>query len=369
MMSARVAVEKAADQVDEAVGISFRTSFSAALSLLLLRGMEDMSTKDEAYEVLLLVIGVVAGCRRWQQADLANPDRRADLIMPYLILILPTASARKELIHVFSLAGVVVNTDVKLAIEQGGFVRLLEQIHKGDVARESQPDYILYPSILAAMMHKTRSEQEITILSRILASDIAWVDPAMSLLVVESLTPTLASSALNGPSARLAHLLHDVLTRLALTRPQFDPDAAQLGPAHGDGLSLDTAAATAAMRKSVSTGMAGFGGHVPASPALSTMTGNRVSNLPPARIRDESADRNVRASTRSQDAASMLSRHSSTPSLLASDSFDRCMIPAHRDYLARIGFGGLGHIVSFDAIAFQWRELAELASLVVDQML
>ncbi|KAJ2760085.1 hypothetical protein IWQ56_005570, partial [Coemansia nantahalensis] len=120
---------------------------------------------------------------------------------------------------------------------------------------------------------------------------------------------------------------------------------------------------------SVSTGVAGFGGHAPSSPALSTIAGNRASNLPPARARDDAADRNLRASSRSQDAASMMSRHSSTPSLLAGDTFDRCMVAAHRDYLTRIGFGGLGHIASFEAAPHQWRELAELASLVVDQML
>ncbi|KAJ2297993.1 Ras GTPase activating protein ira2, partial [Coemansia sp. RSA 2706] len=182
LMAARVAVEKAADQVDELVGISFRSSFGAALSLLLLRGMEDMSAKDDAYEVLLQIISIVASCRKWQQADTANPDRPCDLILPYMILVLPTASVRKEMGHVFSAAGVVVNADVKASIEHGGYVRLLEQIHKNDIARKSQSDYILYPSILAAMLHRSRSDQEIMILYSILASNITWVDTTMSLL-------------------------------------------------------------------------------------------------------------------------------------------------------------------------------------------
>ncbi|KAJ2322692.1 Ras GTPase activating protein ira2, partial [Coemansia sp. RSA 2702] len=184
LMAARVAVEKAADQVDELVGISFRSSFGAALSLLLLRGMEDMSAKDDAYEVLLQIIAIVAGCRKWQHADAANPDRPCDLILPYMILVLPTASVRKEMGHVFSAAGVVVNADVKASIEHGGYVRLLEQIHKNDIARKSQSDYILYPSILAAMLHRSRSDQEIMILYSILASNITWVDTTMSLLVM-----------------------------------------------------------------------------------------------------------------------------------------------------------------------------------------
>ncbi|KAJ2707040.1 hypothetical protein H4S00_007053, partial [Coemansia sp. D1744] len=168
LMSARVAVEKAADQVDDLVGISFRSSFSAALSLLLLRGMEDMSSKDEAYEVLLQVIGVVASCRKWQQADQITTDRKCDLILPYMILILPTASVRKELAHVFTTAGFAIGAETKASLEHGGCVRLLEQVHKIDIARKCQSDYILYPSILAAMLHKSRSDQEITILYSVL---------------------------------------------------------------------------------------------------------------------------------------------------------------------------------------------------------
>ncbi|KAJ2126845.1 hypothetical protein IW136_006566, partial [Coemansia sp. RSA 678] len=224
LMSARVAVEKAADQVDDLVGISFRSSFSAALSLLLLRGMEDMSSKDEAYEVLLQVIGVVASCRKWQQADQIATDRKCDLILPYMILILPTATVRKELAHVFTTAGFAIGAEAKASLEHGGCVRLLEQVHKIDIARKCQSDYILYPSILAAMLHKSRSDQEITILYSVLASNITWVDTTMSLLVMESLAPTLTSSITNSHSSKLTHMLHDVMVRLAITRPNFDPD-------------------------------------------------------------------------------------------------------------------------------------------------
>ncbi|KAJ2377286.1 hypothetical protein GGI05_006888, partial [Coemansia sp. RSA 2603] len=224
LMSARVAVEKAADQMDEATGISFRYSFCAALSLLLLRGMEDMSTKDEAYEVLLQVISIVASCRKWQQADNENPDRKYDLILPYLIIILPTASVRKELVHVFTSSGLAMSADMKQNIEHGGYVRLLDQIHKIDIARKCQSDYILYPSILASMLHKTRSDQETMILYSILASNITWADATMSLLVIESLAPTMSTTMNNSHNSKLTHKLHDVMVRLAIVRPHFDPD-------------------------------------------------------------------------------------------------------------------------------------------------
>ncbi|KAJ2617135.1 Ras GTPase activating protein ira2 [Coemansia sp. RSA 1365] len=376
LMAARAAVEPAADRVDDAVGVSFRSSFSAALSALLLRGMEDTTTKDDTYELLLLILGVVASCRRWQHADAANPARRYDLILPYLTLIMPTASVRKELPHVFSCAGIAVSADVKTAIEHGGFVRLLEQIHRVDIARGCQSDYILYPSILAAMLHKTRSEQEITILYTILASSITWVDATMSLLVMESLAPTLNSTMINSHSSKLTHIMHNVMVRLAITRPNFDPDVFihQQSLLHNNpttlsdishSLTIDAIAATT--RKSVSA----VHTHSSAIPAVPAAAGSRVSNLPPARVREDSSDRShLRSSTgRSQDAASMLSKQSSSPSLAHADSFDRSMVPAHKEYLTRIGFGGLGRVISFDGGMTQWREMAELASLVVDQML
>ncbi|KAJ2795767.1 hypothetical protein H4R20_005764 [Coemansia guatemalensis] len=378
LMAARAAVEPAADRVDDTVGVSFRSSFSAALSALLLRGLEDTATKDDTYELLLLIIGVVASCRRWQYADATNPSRRYDLILPYLILILPTASVRKELLHIFSCAGIAVNADAKTTVEHGGFVRLLEQIHRVDIARGCQSDYILYPSILAAMLHRTRSEQEITILYTILASNITWVDSTMSLLVMESLAPTLTSTMLNSQSSKLTHILHNVMVRLAITRPNFDPDVFihQQSLLHNNPTtladishSLTIEAIAATTRKSVSAAHT----HAPASPAIpaATAAGTRVSNLPPARVREDSSDRShLRNSTaRSQDAASVLSKQSSTPSLANADSFDRSMVPAHKEYLARIGFGGLGRVISFDGGMSQWREMAELASLVVDQML
>ncbi|KAJ1821439.1 Ras GTPase activating protein ira2 [Coemansia sp. RSA 2598] len=378
LMSARVAVEKAADQMDEAVGISFRYSFCSALSLLLLRGMEDMSTKDEAYEVLLQIISIVASCRKWQQADSANPDRKYDLILPYLIIILPTAGVRKELVHVFTSSGLFINSDMKQNIEHGGYVRLLDQIHKIDIARKCQSDYILYPSILASMLHKTRSDQETMILYSILASNITWADATMSLLVIESLAPTM-STTMNSHNSKLTHKLHDVMVRLAIVRPHFDPDlfiqqqsllqqqAGGTGALTDIAHSLTVEAIAATTRKSV-----GATGHVGAlSPTATGAASHRVSNAPPTRGREDSSDRNPVSSTRSHDAASMMSKQSSTPSLgnPEGSSFDRSMVPAHKEYLARIGFGGLGRAIVFDGNMVQWRELSELASLVVDQML
>ncbi|KAJ2723214.1 Ras GTPase activating protein ira2 [Coemansia sp. Benny D115] len=389
LMSARVAVEKAADQMDEAVGISFRYSFCASLALLLLRGMEDMTTKDEAYEVLLQVIDIVADCRKWQQADTENPDRRYDLILPYLILILPTASVRKEMVHVFTLSGLAINSDTKQNIEHGGYVRLLDQIHKIDIARKCQSDYILYPSILAAMLHKTRSQQETMIMYGILASNITWADATMSLLVIESLAPTMSSTMHNSHSSKLTHKLHDVMVRLAIVRPHFDPDLfiqqqsllQQSSGASGNlkdiAHSLTVEAIAATTRKSVGAPGAGVGyamGHGPAgatATASSVSSSHRVSNAPPTRGREDSSDRpNILSSTRSQDAVSMMSKQSSTPSLGTSESsFDRSMVPAHKEYLTRIGFGGLGRVIVFENNMIQWREMSELASLVVDQML
>ncbi|KAJ2855048.1 Ras GTPase activating protein ira2 [Coemansia erecta] len=389
LMSARVAVEKAADQMDEAVGISFRYSFCSALSLLLLRGMEDMSTKDEAYEVLLQVIGIVANCRKWQQADSANSDRKYDLILPYLIIILPTAGVRKELVHVFTSSGLAMSSDTKQNIEHGGYVRLLDQIHKIDIARKCQSDYILYPSILASMLHKTRSDQETMILYSILASNITWADSTMSLLVIESLAPTM-STTMNSHNSKLTHKLHDVMVRLAIVRPHFDPDmfiqqqsllqqqSGAAGALADIAHSLTVEAIAATTRKSVgtttsaATAAAGGGGHVGSlSPTATGAVGHRVSNAPPTRSREDSTDRNPISSTRSQDTVSMMSKQSSNPSLgnPEASSFDRSMVPAHKEYLARIGFGGLGRAIVFDGNMVQWRELAELASLVVDQML
>ncbi|KAJ1989019.1 Ras GTPase activating protein ira2 [Coemansia umbellata] len=393
LMSARVAVEKASDQIDDVVGISFRYSFSAALSLLLLRGMEDMSTKDEAYEVILQIIGIVANCRKWQQADTANPDRKFDLILPYLILIIPTASVRKELVHVFSTAGYSITADTKSSLERGGYVRLLEQTHKNDIARKCQSDYILYPSILSAMLQSSRAEQEIMILYSLLASKIAWVDSTMSLLVMESLAPVMSSAIHNSHSSKLIHKLHDVMVRLAITRPHFDPDVfiqqqsllhngANLADiAHG--LTVDAVAATT--RKSVSAAVASSNAAAAAaaaaaysalspvspSPVSSSIAGHRISNAPPARNREDSSERtNMLHNAQSQETMSMLSKQSSTHSIGNQDtSFERSMVPAHREYMGRIGFGGMGRVIVFGGSITQWRELAELASLVVDQML
>ncbi|KAJ2813082.1 Ras GTPase activating protein ira2, partial [Coemansia furcata] len=387
LMAARVAVEKAADQVDDAVGISFRSSFSASLSLLLLRGMEDMSTKDEAYEIILQIIAIVSNCRKWQQADATNPERRCDLILPYLILILPTANTRKELVHVFTLAGLTISTDVKLSLEHGGYVRLLEHIHKSDIARNCQSDYIIYPSILAAMLHKTRADQEIMILYSVLASNIAWVDATMSLLVIESLAPTMSSIMHNSHSSKLTHKLHDVMVRLAITRPHFDPDVfiqqQSLLQANGATLadiahSLTVDAIASTTRKSVSaamaasSGVAAFSPHTPASPAINSHRASSNAVLPPpTRSREESSERpTLLSNVRSQDTMSMMSKQSSTPSLGSPESsFDRAMVPAHKEYLSRIGFGGLGRVIIFESNLVHWRELAELTSLVVDQML
>ncbi|KAI9502459.1 hypothetical protein BX070DRAFT_226203, partial [Coemansia spiralis] len=302
LMSARVAVEKASDQIDDVVGISFRYSFSAALSLLLLRGMEDMSTKDEAYEVILQIIGIVANCRKWQQADTANPDRKFDLILPYLILIIPTASYS-------------ITADTKSSLERGGYVRLLEQTHKNDIARKCQSDYIL-----------SRAEQEIMILYSLLASKIAW-----------SLAP-------------LIHKLHDVMQQSLLHNGANLADIAH-------GLTVDAVAATT--RKSVSAAVASSNAAAAAaaaaaysalspvspSPVSSSIAGHRISNAPPARNREDSSER-----------TNML--HSAQSQETMNTSFERSMVPAHREYMGRIGFGGMGRVI-----------LAELASLVVDQML
>ncbi|KAJ2481254.1 Ras GTPase activating protein ira2 [Coemansia sp. RSA 2320] len=370
LMAARVAVEKAADQVDDAVAISFRSSFSASLSLLLLRGMEDMSTKDETYEVLLQIVAIVASCRKWQQADHATPDRKCDLILPYLILILPTASARNELVHVFTLAGTAISADIKLGMEQGGYVRLLEQIHKSDIARNCQSDYIIYPSILAAMLHKSRANQEIMILYSVLASKVAWVDATMSLLVIESLAPTMTSAMHSSHSSKLTHKLHDVMVRLVITRPHFDPDVfiqqqTLLQLSSGTGVPAATLADIA---------------HSLTVDAIASTTRKSVGIVPPPpRSREDSAERpSMLANVRSQDTISLVSKQSSSPSFANNNigshhspesSFDRAMVPAHREYLSRIGFGGLGRVIVFESSMPHWRELAELASLVVDQML
>ncbi|KAJ2553920.1 Ras GTPase activating protein ira2, partial [Coemansia sp. RSA 1933] len=385
LMSARVAVEKACDQLDATVGISFRYSFAVSLSLLLLRGLEDMSTKDEAYEVVLQIIGVAASCRKWQQMDTANTERKFDLILPYLVLVIPTASVRKEMVHVFSIAGFSISAETKASIERGGYVRLLEQTHKLDIERKCQSDYILYPSVIAAMMHKPRAEQETMILYSILASNVAWVDATMSLLVMESLAPIMSSTIHNSHSSKLTHKLHDIMVRLAITRPHFDPDVfiQQQSLLHNGanladishGLTVDAiAATTTTTRKSVSA-VAGSGVaysmHAPSSPAMSSIAGHRASNAPPPRAREDSSDRtHALNSTRSHDTMSMLSKRSSVPSMGHADtSFDRCMVPAHKEYLARIGFAGFGRAIAFDGNMAQWRELSELTSLVVDQML
>ncbi|KAJ1799798.1 Ras GTPase activating protein ira2 [Coemansia sp. RSA 2399] len=388
LMSARVAVEKACDQLDVTVGISFRYSFAVSLSLLLLRGLEDMGTKDEAYEVVLQIIGIAAGCRKWQQVDTTDPERKLDLILPYLVLVIPTASVRKEMAHVFAIAGFAVSAETKASIERGGYVRLLEQTHKLDIERKCQSDYILYPSVIAAMMHKPRAEQETMILYSILASNIAWVDATMSLLVMESLAPIMTSTIHNSHSSKLTHKLHDVMVRLAITRPHFDPDVfiQQQSLLHNGanlaeishGLTVDAIAATT--RKSVSAAAAGssavaaavaYSTHAPSSPAMSSIAGHRVSNAPPARTREDSSERtHALNATRSHDTMSMLSKRSSVPSMgIADSSFDRSMVPAHKEYLARIGFGGFGRAIAFDGNTVQWRELAELTSMVVDQML
>ncbi|KAJ2367770.1 hypothetical protein IW150_005585, partial [Coemansia sp. RSA 2607] len=109
-----------------------------------------------------------------------------------------------------------------------------------------------------------------------------------------------------------------------------------------------------------------------AAGAAAPATSRRVSNAPPTRGREDSADRSTLLnSARSQDTASLMSKQSSTPSLGHHDglSFDRSMVPAHKEYLSRIGFGGLGRVIVFDGNMIQWREMSELASLVVDQML
>ncbi|KAJ2741694.1 hypothetical protein GGI20_005013 [Coemansia sp. BCRC 34301] len=349
--------------------------------------MEDMSTKDEAYEVILQIIAVVSACRKWQQADASNPERRCDLILPYLILILPTANTRKELVHVFTVAGLAISTDVKLSLEHGGYVRLLEQIHKSDIARNCQSDYIIYPSILAAMLHKSRADQEIMILYSVLASNIAWVDATMSLLVIESLAPTMSSTMHNSHSSKLTHKLHGVMVRLAITRPHFDPDvfiqqqcllqangATLTDIAHS--LTIDSIASTT--RKSVSAAMAAANAGAfssPLTPASPAIAGHRSSSSavlpPPTRSREDSSERpSLINNVRSQDTMSMMSKHSSSPSLGSPESsFDRAMVPAHKEYLSRIGFGGLGRVIVFESNIVHWRELAELTSLVVDQML
>ncbi|KAJ1938372.1 Ras GTPase activating protein ira2, partial [Kickxella alabastrina] len=396
LMSARVAVEKAADQMDEVVGISFRYSFSASLALLLLRGMEDMSTKDEAYEVLLQIIGIVANCRKWQQADSASPERKLDLILAYLILILPTAGVRKEFVHVFTTSGLSIGSEAKHKIENGGYIQLLDQIHKTDIGRNCQTDYILYPSILAAMLQKTRSDQETMILYMMLASNMNWADPTMSLLVVESLAPTMSNMLHVSHNIKLTHKLHEVMVRLAITRPHFDPDLfiqqqsliqqqnGGTGNLQDIANSLTVEAIAATTQRSMNSSGVGTGyaaGYVPpgsspaaaaAAPISTSVASHRVSNAPPARIREDSSEKpNLFNSTRSQDAVSMMSKQSSTPSLGNGDaaSFDRSMVAAHREYLTRIGFSGLGRVILFDGGMNQWRELAELTSLVVDQML
>ncbi|KAJ2889505.1 hypothetical protein GGI21_006548, partial [Coemansia aciculifera] len=328
-----------------------------------------MSTKDEAYEVILQIIAVVSNCRKWQQADVSNPERRCDLILPYLILILPTANTRKELVHVFTVSGFTISTDIRLSLEHGGYVRLLEQIHKSDIARNCQSDYIIYPSILAAMLHKTRADQEIMILYSVLASSIAWVDATMSLLVIESLAPTMSSTMHNSHSSRLTHKLHDVMVRLAITRPHFDPDVfiqqQSLLQANGatladiaHGLTIDSIASTT--RKSVSAAVAAAHASAfssPMTPASPAIIGHRSSSNavlpppPPTRSREDSSERpTLISNVRSQDTMSMMSKHSSSPSLGSPESsFDRAMVPAHKEYLSRIGFGGLGRAIVFES--------------------
>ncbi|KAJ2745925.1 hypothetical protein H4S06_005281, partial [Coemansia sp. BCRC 34490] len=144
------------------------------------------------------------------------------------------------------------------------------------------------------------------------------------------------------------------------------------------GLTVEAVAATTTnTRKSVGAVAGAVSG---------TAASHRVSNAPPARGRDDSSDRtHALNSTRSHETMSMLSRRSSSHSVSGMNnqhghnnnnhnsshgsSFDRSMVPAHKDYLARIGFGGFGRVIAFDGNMAQWRELAELTSLVVDQML
>ncbi|KAJ1930831.1 Ras GTPase activating protein ira2, partial [Linderina pennispora] len=182
LMSARVPVEKAADQLDEVVGLSFRSSFPAALCLLLLKGMEDVQTKDECYDVVVQIINIVSNCRKWQLASPDQATRRLDLILPYLILILPTSNARNAVSHVFAVAGLVTTPELRQSLEYGGFGPILEQVHRIDIAHKSQTDYILYPSIIAAMLHKTRVEHDIMILYSILASSITWADQSKTIM-------------------------------------------------------------------------------------------------------------------------------------------------------------------------------------------
>ncbi|KAJ1960437.1 Ras GTPase activating protein ira2 [Dipsacomyces acuminosporus] len=362
LMSARVAVEKAADMIDETTRISFRSSFSSALCLLLLRGMEDVVTKDETYEVLIQIIGIVTGCRRWQLADAANEKRLLDLVLPYLILIIPTASARNELVHVFTMAGLVTSTEIKQSLEHGGYVRLLEQIHKVDIKRECQTDYILYPSILAAMLHKVRVEHDIMILYSIFASNITWVDNTMSLLVIESLAPTMSNVMHSTHSPKLIQKLHDIMVRLAITRPSFDPDVfiqqqRLLQQQQGGGSGGAHASAT---RKSVSANA--YNPSTPVSPNMPSGSAvHRSSYIPPSRGHDDGSERN---------STSVMSAHSSSPSVSGPESsFDRSMVPAHKEYLTEIGFGGLGRAIAFETNPNYWKELAGLASMVVDNML
>ncbi|KAJ2390404.1 hypothetical protein GGI23_005628 [Coemansia sp. RSA 2559] len=195
----------------------------------------------------------------------------------------------------------------------------------------------------------------------------------------------MTSTIHNSHSSKLTHKLHDVMVRLAITRPHFDPDVfiQQQSLLHNGanlaeishGLTVDAIAATT--RKSVSAGVAGssaaaaYSTHAPSSPAMSSIAGHRVSNAPAPRAREDSSERtHALNATRSHDTMSMLSKRSSVPSMsIADTSFDRSMVPAHKEYLARIGFGGFGRAITFDGNTVQWRELAELTSMVVDQML
>lgn len=393
LMAARTVVEKPAEQIDDMVGINFRSSFPVSLSLLLLRGIMDDNTKDEAYEALILVIIVVAKCRKWQQSDKTNPKRKCDLVLPYLITVLPTASGRKELGHVFTRAGFSVSSDTLQSFENGGYIKLMEEIHKWDISRNCQSDYVLYPSIVAAMLHASRTDHDILILYSILASGITWADTTMSLLVIESLASTMSKSIRNSSSAKVTHKLHDIMVRIATNRPNFDPDmfiqqqallqgknggVATLSDIAGS-LTLDAVASTTAPgRKSASQNA-----HMSTS-SSGAILGNRASNAqlpPPSRSREDSGERPSRlGNALSQDAASVLSKQSSSPSLGngaiaggggSSDqhSFESAMVSGHKEYLGRIGFGGLGRVIVFDTNVNHWREMAELTSLVVDKML
>ncbi|KAJ1936942.1 hypothetical protein EC988_008039 [Linderina pennispora] len=225
------------------------------------------------------------------------------------------------------------------------------------------------------------------ILYSILASSITWADQSKTIMVIESLAPTISNMMHNSHSPKLTHKLHDIMVRLVVARPNFDPDvfiqqqrllqhqpsSAESGSGHydqsmGTRKSLNAAITSAGSSSTQATvGASTLNVTSPISPTMMQSSSHRASHAPPTRGRDDSGDRLI---SRITDESSVLSAQSSSPSLAVPETtFDRSIMPAHREYLAEIGFSGLGRAILFETNMNHWRELAELTSLLVDHIL